>query len=770
MIIFPSHITNCVNKVEDLLDTNSPFHGPIARMLFSFRKKILNMEIDLTIWKLKKLEKIILEARTTLLQELGGYSRVFLKYISISFRKFVTENMKSLNSKIKRLIQRRTQFDDHDAVLAFNNCTDLEFPLNVQRLLSFGPGFAVPFTPDKKQMYRIMADVENIARRDFEEDQGNRVRSRCVNIISNYVHHRKIYTIEERKILGMLSDTKRFLRTHKDVRITYSDKGNLTVAMYAQDYEKKMLELLSDTNTYKVLTKNPNNCTQAKNNDLIKTAFNQDRISIGGYHRCISHNPTTPRIYGLPKVHKLNWPMRPIVSFIDAPTYGTAAHLSDILGNITDKTKYYVRNSYELRDFIVKQKVPSGFGMVSLDVVSLFTNIPLKVVLKILDDKWKYIQEHTRLSKVLFFDLIKMCINSSYFSFRGKFYQMVSGMPMGSPLSPVIADLVMERLLDRVLPRLSFKPGLVKKYVDDLILTVPENKHDELLVTFNNYHNKLQFTLENEENKRIPFLDLMLIRDEEGEIITDWYKKKISTGRLLNFNSNHHISHKIGTSLGFAKRVFALSDDRFKKENENKIYQILTGNGYTKHFTRKIIEKAKYGDLNTTSKVIPSCFRSVIYINGLTEQLSKIIRMEDPRMGVGYKNVSSLRDLIFAKGKDRMSRDLRRNLVYKIDCNDCQQCYVGQTSCFLKTRMAGHRSDIKLKKCEKSPLAEHNVVLNHVLDVDGVEILSHVEFLHKRLFVEMCFIKEYDTINRLFDLENLNNCYAAILWRLKNID
>lgn len=247
-----------------------------------------------------------------------------------------------------------------------------------------------------------MADIDNIAQSDFEEDQGNRVRSRCVNIISNFVNHEKVYTVEEKKILSMLSDTKKFLRTNKDVRITYSDKGNLTVAMFAQDYEKKMLELLSDTNTYKVLDKNPNNCTQGKNNDLIKNAFNQDRISIGEYHRCVSNHPITPRIYGLPKVHKMNWPMRPIVSFIDAPTYGTASHLSNILYNITDKTKYYVRNSYDFRDFIITQNVPSGYGIVSLDVISLFTNIPLKVVLKILEDKWIYKGAYKIIESIVF--------------------------------------------------------------------------------------------------------------------------------------------------------------------------------------------------------------------------------------------------------------------------------------------------------------------------------------------------------------------------------
>lgn len=69
--------------------------------------------------------------------------------------------------------------------------------------------------------------------------------------------------------------------------------------------------------------------------------------------------------------------------------------------------------------------------------------------------------------------------------------------------------------------------------------------------------------------------------------------------------------------------------------------------------------------------------------------------------------------------------------------------------------MAGHKSDVKLKSQEKSPLAEYNVVLNHHLDFDDVSILAHVENVYKRLFVKMCFIKQHDTMNRQMDLEKV---------------
>lgn len=107
-------------------------------------------------------------------------------------------------------------------------------------------------------------------------------------------------------------------------------------------------------------------------------------------------------------------------------------------------------------------------------------------------------------------------------------------------------------------------------------------------------------------------------------------------------------------------------------------------------------------------------------------------------------------------------------MVYKINCKDCNLGYVGQTSCFLKTRMSGHRSDIKLKKVEKSPLSEHTEAFKHTLDIENVSVLSRVDNGSKRLTVEMCYIKDNVTINRQLDLEKLNRGYSSILWKIKN--
>ena len=71
------------------------------------------------------------------------------------------------------------------------------------------------------------------------------------------------------------------------------------------------------------------------------------------------------------------------------------------------------------------------------------------------------------------------------------------------------------------------------RYVDDTILCVHKNHLDLIIKTFNSYYSNLQFTFELEHNNRIHFLDMTLIRHHNC-IITDWFQKPSSSGRMIN--------------------------------------------------------------------------------------------------------------------------------------------------------------------------------------------------------------------------------------------
>ena len=89
---------------------------------------------------------------------------------------------------------------------------------------------------------------------------------------------------------------------------------------------------------------------------------------------------------------------------------------------------------------ITKQNLGNEYILISLDVVSLYTNIPVNLAIDNINQKWNEIEQYTDIPKNEFILASKLCLESTYFSYNNEFYKQNFGIAMGSPLSASIAN------------------------------------------------------------------------------------------------------------------------------------------------------------------------------------------------------------------------------------------------------------------------------------------------------------------------------------------
>ena len=98
-----------------------------------------------------------------------------------------------------------------------------------------------------------------------------------------------------------------------------------------------------------------------------------------------------------------------------------------------------------------------------------------------------------------------------------------------------------------------------KRYVDDTYTALPSDFVDPFHEHLNSIHLHIQFTVERESGGQLPFLDVLLAREEDGSINTEVYRKPTHADQYLAFDSHHPAAHKTAVVITLMCRAEALS-------------------------------------------------------------------------------------------------------------------------------------------------------------------------------------------------------------------
>ena len=161
--------------------------------------------------------------------------------------------------------------------------------------------------------------------------------------------------------------TKRYLR-EKDLLAVPFDKGNGICVMKRQTYISKLNDI-SNLEQFEKVT-----CTRKNGRELCLKE--EDRINSVLHEQLKSMGGQLPRLYGQAKVHKKNIPLRPVLSMPGSPYHKIAQNVAELL-SVVSETKV---NSSTQKTVDSWKRTTLEFDevIISFDVTSLYTNVPVK--------------------------------------------------------------------------------------------------------------------------------------------------------------------------------------------------------------------------------------------------------------------------------------------------------------------------------------------------------------------------------------------------------
>ncbi|XP_068737985.1 uncharacterized protein [Montipora capricornis] len=550
-------------------------------------------------------------------------------------------------------------------------------------LLEKGPKFAP--TPNQIPYKNIVSEIE-AAITHLPDEQKDSIRTSTAAILhlARLPLHKNI-TKEERKAL---KDLKK-----DDTRILMkADKGNCFVVLDTIDYNNKMNALLNDHNTYELVSKPPFRRIERELNNRLLTLKNQLKICDSTYRKLRSTDTIPPAIRGSIKHHKEGNPLRPIVSSIGSALYNTSKFLTNILTPLQNGNGFSVPNSSKFVDEISNIDIQDDEIMLSFDVVSLFTAIPVKKACDYIKNKLdcdESLHLRTKLDTTDIISLLNFGLSNNYFVYNDSVYKQIHGCAMGSPVSPMVANLCMEAIEEMAINTTPVPPKVWKRYVDDSFCIIKRNAVDSFHNTLNSIDQHISFTIEEENNNQIAFLDALVTR-KDNDLIIGVYRKPTHTDRYLDFFSHHDKRHKTSTAETLLHRATNLPSTKQGKEKELiHVIDALRSNNYPQNVISNILKKKsspqRTNPIPTPEELVcmffkwvaPSEFSSYAvlpYINGISQPLTRLLKKHDIR--VVSKPFKTLQQE-FPSPKSRPPIDLQPNVVYKISCADCPWSYVG---------------------------------------------------------------------------------------------
>ncbi|CAF1284685.1 unnamed protein product [Rotaria sp. Silwood1] len=257
----------------------------------------------------------------------------------------------------------------------------------------------------------------------------------------------------ERKIVRNII---KMLRHRPDITVRRTDKSKVfyigNVTMFARKASKYMIE----TEAYQEIMNE--GCVLSENlhlvSVLLKSLLKKGALTQEQYKRM------TPRVDSLelahlhfiPKPHKPNTLLRPIVAAIHAPATEISKFLNDLLAPLflraARQTTFIngIDLVQALEKYVTNDHLKPTTLFITFDVENLYTMIPRQGALEILLQFLEQHLHHNKIGSIRIDDIKRMArlvLDTNSFAYEHKYYRQIRGGAMGSAFTRTLANIYM---------------------------------------------------------------------------------------------------------------------------------------------------------------------------------------------------------------------------------------------------------------------------------------------------------------------------------------
>lgn len=632
------------------------------------------------------------------------------------------------------------------------------------------------------------------------------------NLEANYVFEPDM--VKREKLPKIVNDIRAKAKTNS-ICFCRADKGGCLVAVKKQDYKNLVFTHLNDTSTY------------VKTDDTkIKYIMSKVRKYCKKYNASFhpleidfltNFDQKDSSFYVLPKLHKSNvikcivdnskheavsvsycpedLPSRPIVNSKDSVTSRLSHFLDILLKPYVVKVKSYVKDSSDFLTKIYTNQVNKGL-LVSMDVVSLYTNIPNVLGYEAIGfwiSKFPQLISD-RFSLDLIIDGLKLILDNNIFKYEKSYYTQIKGVAMGTKVAPTYAILTLGYLEELMYKKCKtiFADNITDyiynnfwRFIDDTFILWPftEDALAKFIGLLNSMNSSVSYTVE-KSYKNLSFLDILVYKDDNDVLKTDIYYKATDSHNFLHFNSNHprHIIRNIPYNQ--AKRISKIVSDPDRKSFRlNELGLFLKNAGYP---AKLITDAISMNNVDQKIKKDENIFPIVTYYENNSSNKKRNESMRDiykhlnnefnfpKKMITSYclpKNLFAclnsgdasvtkcnhpLCDLckIIITGKqyknehgyiistNKNNNCNSNNTIYCLICRNCRKTYIGQTN-NLRHRINLHRNHMNHINNNSLPVSMHLNTCAKGFNVYPFFTLPDSSSTYMRLKMEGYFIQHY---------------------------